>query len=93
MEGIWRWGVAVIIAIQAIHTPMMDAFFNIVTSLGSEEFYLLLLPLLYWCIDKRLAQRLAYLFLFSAYSNAGLKDFFQHPRPFEYDPRMLKLDW
>ncbi len=93
MEGIWRWGVDVIIAIQAIHTLMVDVFFNIVTSLGSEEFYLLLLPLLYWCIDKRLAQRLAYLFLFSAYSNAALKDFFRHPRPFEYDPRVLKLDW
>jgi membrane-associated phospholipid phosphatase len=93
MEGIWRWGVEVIIAIQAIHTPMVDGFFNVVTSLGSEEFYLFLLPLLYWCIDKRLAQRLAYLFLFSVYSNAALKDFFRHPRPFEYDPRVLKLDW
>jgi membrane-associated phospholipid phosphatase len=93
MEGIWRWGADVIIAIQAIHTPVGDGFFNIITSLGSEEFYLLLLPLLYWCIDKRIAQRLAYLFLFSAYSNAALKDLFRHPRPFEYDPRVLKLDW
>jgi membrane-associated phospholipid phosphatase len=93
MEGIWRWGADVIVAIQAIHAPMVDGFFNIVTSLGSEEFYLLLLPLLYWCIDKRLAQRLVYLFLFSAYGNAALKDFFRHPRPFEYDPRALKLDW
>ncbi len=93
MEGIWRWGVDVIVVIQAIHAPMVDVFFNTVTSLGSEEFYLLLLPLIYWCIDKRLAQRLAYLFLFSAYSNAALKDFFRHPRPFEYDSRVLKLDW
>jgi membrane-associated phospholipid phosphatase len=93
MEGIWRWGVDVIVAIQAIHSPMVDVFFNGVTSLGSEEFYLFLLPLLYWCIDKRLAQRLAYLFLFSAYSNAALKGLFRHPRPFEFDPRVLKLDW
>jgi membrane-associated phospholipid phosphatase len=93
MEGIWRWGADVIVAIQSIHTSVGDGFFNIITSLGSEEFYLLLLPLLYWCIDKRIAQRLAYLFLFSAYSNAALKDIFRHPRPFEYDSRVLKLDW
>jgi membrane-associated phospholipid phosphatase len=93
MEGIWRWGADIIIAIQAMHTPVVDGFFNIITSLGSEEFYLLLLPLLYWCIDKDIAQRLAYLLIFSAYSNAALKDLFRHPRPFEYDPRVLKLDW
>jgi len=92
MEPFWRWGADLIIAIQAIHNPLLDAFFNVITSLGSEDFYMFLLPLLYWCIDKRLAQRLAYLFLFSAYTNAALKHLFRHPRPFGYDPRVLKLD-
>jgi membrane-associated phospholipid phosphatase len=92
MQEIWRWGADLIIAIQTFHNPILDAFFNVVTSIGGEEFYLLLLPLLYWCVDKHLAQRLAYLFLLSAYSNAALKSLFAHPRPFEYDPRVLKLD-
>lgn len=91
MEEIWRWGADFIVAIQLVHNPLLDLFFNLITSLGSEEFYVLLLPMLYWCIDKPLAQRLAYLFLFSAYSNAALKHLFRHPRPFEYDPRVLKL--
>jgi hypothetical protein len=51
-----------------------------------------LVPLLYWCFDKQLAQRLVILFLFSAYSNSALKQLFGHPRPFEYDPQVLKLD-
>lgn len=93
MQEIWRWGADVIIALQLLHTPVLDGIFNIITSLGSVELYLLLLPLLYWCIDKPLAQRLAYFFLFSAYSNAALKNLFRHPRPFEYDSRVLKLDW
>ncbi len=92
MDPIWRWGADLIVAVQTIHNPALDAFFNLVTSLGSETFYILLLPLLYWCVDKYLAQRLAYLFLFSAYVNAALKDLFRHPRPFQYDPRVLKLD-
>jgi membrane-associated phospholipid phosphatase len=92
MQEIWHWGTGIIIAIQAVHNPALDAFFNTVTSLGSEEFYLILLPLLYWCIDKRQAQLLAYLVLLSAYSNSVLKSLFGLPRPFQYDFRVLKLD-
>jgi membrane-associated phospholipid phosphatase len=92
MQEIWHWGTGIIIAIQAVHNPALDAFFNIVTSLGSAEFYLILLPLLYWCVDKRQAQLLAYLVLLSAYSNSALKSLFGLPRPFQYDFRILKLD-
>jgi membrane-associated phospholipid phosphatase len=92
MEEVWRWGADLIIAIQTVHNPVLDAFFNLVTSLGSAEFYLVLIPLLYWCVDKYLAQRLAYLFLFSVYGSAALKHLFRHPRPFEYETRVLKLD-
>jgi membrane-associated phospholipid phosphatase len=91
MQEVWRWGADLILVIQAVHTPALDVFFNIITLLGSEEFYLLLLPLLYWCVDKRLAQRLAYLFLLSVYSNVALKSLFRHPRPFQYDSQVLKL--
>jgi membrane-associated phospholipid phosphatase len=92
MPELWRWGASLIVTIQSVHNPVLDIFFNVVTWLGGEAFYLLLLPFLYWCVDKLMAQRLAYLFLFSAYSNAALKLFFRHPRPFEYDSRVLKLD-
>jgi membrane-associated phospholipid phosphatase len=91
MQGVWRWGVDLILVIQAARAPALDAFFNFVTLLGSEEFYLLLLPFLYWCVDKYLARRLAYLFLFSVYSNAALKSLIRHPRPFQYDSRVLML--
>jgi membrane-associated phospholipid phosphatase len=92
MQAIWHWGIDMIITLQAVHNPALDAFFNVVTSLGSKEFFLVLLPLLYWCLDKGQAQRLAYLLLLSAYSNSALKGLFALPRPFQFDLRVLKLD-
>ena len=91
MQELWRWGTDIILGLQIIHNPALDIFFNIVTLLGGEVSYFLLLPFLYWCVDKNLAQRLAYLLLFSVYSNAALKNLFRHPRPFRYDPRVQNL--
>lgn len=92
MQAIWHWGIDMIIGIQAIHNPALDAFFSVVTSLGSKEFFLVLLPFLYWCLDKGQAQRLAYILLLSGYSNSALKGLFALPRPFQFDLRVLKLD-
>ncbi len=92
MEEIWNWGAQLIVTIQAVHNPALDHFFNIITLLGGEEFFLLLLPVLYWSINKPLAQRLAYLLLFSTHTSEILKGFLGFPRPFEYDLRVLRLD-
>ena len=53
-----------------------------VTSLGNVEFYLLIMPLLYWCIDISLGIRMGILLLVSGGLNALLKLGFQTPRPF-----------
>jgi len=92
VERIWDWGIEVIVAVQAYHNPAMDILFNAFSFLGSEEFYAVLLPLFYWCLDKSLGQRFAYLLLLSGYANAALKELFGHPRPYEYDPRVFRLD-
>jgi membrane-associated phospholipid phosphatase len=57
-----------------------------VTSLGSENFYLLSLPLLYWCWDKKKAIYTGAVFLVAISLNDIMKTVFQHPRP---DPAKL----
>jgi hypothetical protein len=52
-----------------------------ITFLGDEKFALLIVPLLYWALDKALARRLALLVLGSAYVNTVLKAVFAVPRP------------
>jgi len=92
VESLLQWGIDLIIAIQKVHGPVLDNIFRAVTFLGEADFYQLLLPLIFWCVDYRLGVRLAILVLFSSYINIGLKDLFQQPRPFDINPSVQLSD-
>ncbi|OQY38222.1 MAG: hypothetical protein B6229_06425 [Spirochaetaceae bacterium 4572_7] len=49
---------------------------------GGEAFYILLFPLIYWCINKSLGKRLIVLSLLTIYVNSILKDLWMRPRPY-----------
>jgi len=85
MDAIWQWGIDLIHTIQLVHGPALDTIFKAITFLGNEEFFLILLPLVVWCVDFAVGARLAFAFLLSCYANTGIKDIFAHPRPFELD--------
>ncbi len=53
-----------------------------ITFLGDTEFYLLVMPLLYWSIDTTLGIRIGIILLFSGGLNSVLKFGFVSPRPF-----------
>ncbi len=67
--------------LQQFSAPWLDALMRFFTSLGSDYFYMALLPFLYWCVDRRRGHELAYLFLVSMWLNGFLKDVFNLPRP------------
>ena len=75
------WGYQILLSIQEWRTPLLDSFFSAVTELGSENFYIILFALLYWCFSKRIGAGIAYGALFSAAINATIKDYFDIPRP------------
>ncbi len=54
---------------------------TVLSFLGDEEFYLLLLPLTYWAISRRFGLRLGAILLLSASLNGVLKLAFTTPRP------------
>jgi membrane-associated phospholipid phosphatase len=85
------WGVEVIVWVQSYSNPFWDAFFNAVTFLGNEEFYLLLLPFIYWCVHKRIGISLGYLSLLSTWVNGLVKYLFKIPRPGTFDSRIRVL--
>jgi membrane-associated phospholipid phosphatase len=81
MQGILEFGVRLITGFQFmgnwLELPMK--FFSF---LGTEEFFSLVLPILYWCIDTSLGVRVAVILMFSAGINDGLKMALHGPRPY-----------
>ena len=59
--------------------------------LGSEEFYLLIAPAIYWCISARTGIRVGLFLSLSAGINAIFKLLFHMPRPYWYDRRVSAL--
>lgn len=90
---------AVMAAVQSLYQVgggFFDAIFLGLTALGEEALSLLLVFLIYWCLDKRMGGYL----IFSVYpaiaANGVVKDLVRRPRPFlnpDYaDLRYVKVD-
>ncbi|MEW6504519.1 MAG: phosphatase PAP2 family protein [Chloroflexota bacterium] len=60
----------------------LASIFKTITFLGNEEFYLLIIPLLYWCVDGGLGLRIGVMLIFSNVFNSALKLAFHSPRPY-----------
>jgi membrane-associated phospholipid phosphatase len=76
-------GIALIVWFQNVgswlHTPM-----ELFSFIGDEEFFLMFMPIFFWCISPMLGVRLGLLLLFSATINSIFKLAFYSPRPFWY---------
>lgn len=86
MEAMIAWGLDVIRAVQTIESPALTAAMRAVTQLGSEYFYLIALPVFFWCFDARFGLRFGVVFLASSFINSWLKVLLGVPRPFAVDP-------
>ena len=90
MKPVLGWGIEVVLWFQQF-SPALDLPFKSLTFLGNLEFFLICMPLIYWCLDRRLGARLLILFLISAYINSVAKVIADQPRPFQYDSRVKAL--
>ena len=90
MKPFLDWGIEVVVWFQQLG-PTLDLPFKSLTFLGNLEFFLVLMPFIYWCVDRRMGALLLVLFLISAYVNAIAKVVADQPRPFQYDSRVRPL--
>ncbi len=71
---------------EAHRTPVLDAFFSVITYFGHELLFIILVLLMYWCVDKRGGYYLLIVGLFGTILNQTLKMMFRVPRPWVLDP-------
>lgn len=55
---------------------------RVITAMGYEQFFILLLPAVYWCFGQMLGMRVGIIFLFGNFLNYSLKFLFHSPRPY-----------
>jgi membrane-associated phospholipid phosphatase len=90
MIPILEWGYPIIYWLQSLGdwlTPLMQFF----TFLGNEEFFLLVLPALLWCVDIGLGVRIGLILLTSNGINSVFKLAFGTPRPYWVNPEVKAL--
>ena len=74
------------------NTPgWLITFFKGITFLGNTEFYLIIMPALFWSIDATLGIRTGIMLLISGGINSILKFVFQWPRPFWVSSQVSNL--
>ena len=74
-------GIALILAVQNLGA-WLEVPMRFFTFLGTENFYLLILPVLYWCVDANLGLRVGVILLFSGSVNEIFKLAMHSPRPY-----------
>ena len=87
MDNFWQYQVVINLIIQN-WGDWLAPVMRFLSSLGQVEFYILVLPILYWVFDAGLAVRFTFLLVLSGFSNAFLKITFHAPRPYWLDTRV-----
>lgn len=81
MEWLHQFELAWILLIQSfgvwLVTPM-----RLISTVGNEEFFLIVMPILYWSVDSALGLRVAVILLFSNGINAAVKLAVHSSRPY-----------
>jgi membrane-associated phospholipid phosphatase len=90
MQPILDFGVRLIVVLQGLgnwlELPMK--FFSF---LGTEDFFMMVLPALYWCVDSNLGIRVAVILMLSGSLNDVFKMALHGPRPYWYSTKVHAL--
>ena len=69
--------------LEGIRNDFLTTFFTSITILAEKVFLVLILCILYWCIDKARSKRIAWFVLFGTVGNGVVKNIVRMPRPYD----------
>lgn len=83
-------GLDIVIWLQDNGNGIFDLLAKTLHFCGRSTFFLLVLTLLYWSVNKRLGLRLLFALLVGTLFNTVLKELIQDPRPFQLHPDQVE---
>jgi membrane-associated phospholipid phosphatase len=81
MDALYQFGISLIQSLQTL-SPALDGIMKTGSFIGTPEFFLVLVPFIYWNIDRRVGIRMILVVFFFDFINASLKVLFHQPRPY-----------
>ena len=81
MELLYQWGLSIVIFVQNLGSWLINPV-QFISFFGRAEFYLLIMPALYWCFDATLGLRIGIILMVSNGLSFIIKMMFHSARPF-----------
>lgn len=75
-------GLDIVLWLQANRSGLSDFFAVLLDQLGGDIGYLLLLPVVYWGISRRMGRELVYVLLIGMIGMVAMKELLMRPRPY-----------
>ena len=77
-----RWETPYLARLQtAMRTPALDSYFAVTANLGTHTFFMIMLPILFWCGHTTLGRGLVHVLASGVFFSGWLKDLLCLPRP------------
>ncbi|WMJ79098.1 phosphatase PAP2 family protein [Clostridium sp. MB40-C1] len=67
---------------QSFSNPVLDKLAEFITMMGEEYFFILVIAIIFWCINKKFGYRLGFTLISSMIFNGGIKEALKVPRVF-----------
>jgi membrane-associated phospholipid phosphatase len=90
MESLYELEITILLFLQSLGAWMAGPL-QAVSMLGNEEFYMLVMPTIYWSLDAALGIRMAMMLIITNGLSAFGKVVFHLPRPYWIDTRIIPL--
>lgn len=78
-----NWEKSFLYFMNHIRSQTLSSVFETITVTAEIGLILVVISIIYWCINKRLGQKLGFIMLFSLTYNGLIKNLVKAPRPFE----------
>ncbi|KAK8086534.1 PAP2 superfamily protein [Apiospora phragmitis] len=77
-----RWETPYLAYLQdTLRTPALDSYFAITANLGTHTFFMVGLPIMFWCGFESFGKGLVHILALGVFFTGFIKDFFSLPRP------------